>query len=108
MDRQDLTVLLEQHETDAAGEAARALRAGASFQLWAEASVPASRLLVTWPWRARCMAEDGIVTLMDFEHGLPALRRAAGAAVTLARVGMPGDSRLVFLTVDLSSCVAVL
>ncbi|MFI9325234.1 hypothetical protein ACIGXI_36420 [Kitasatospora aureofaciens] len=108
MDREDLIAALERHETDAADHAAVALRAGAPFRVWAESTVPASRLLGIWAWRAQCMAEDGVVTCKDFEQGLPDLRRAGDAPVALGRVDMTGDSRLVFLSADLSSCVAVL
>ncbi|MFI8460377.1 hypothetical protein [Kitasatospora sp. NPDC085464] len=108
MDREDLIGALERHETDAAGHAAVALRAGASFRVWAESTVPASQLLGIWAWRAQCMAEDGVVTYKDFERGLPDLRRAGDAPVALGRVDIAGDSRLVFLAADLSSCVAVL
>ncbi|MEU9048019.1 MULTISPECIES: hypothetical protein [unclassified Kitasatospora] len=108
MDREDLIAALERHETDAAGHAALALRAGASFRVWAESTVPASRLLDIWAWRAQCMAEDGIVTCKDFEQGLPNLRRAGDTPIALGRVKIAEDSRLVFLAADLSSCVAVL
>ncbi|MFF3158655.1 hypothetical protein [Streptomyces sp. NPDC057910] len=108
MDRKDLIAALEQHETDAASQAALPLRAGASFRIWAESSVPASQLLDVWAWRAQCMAEDSIVTIKDFEQGLPALRRAGDTPVALGRVDMTEDTHLVFLTADLSSCVAVL
>ncbi|MGW2795313.1 hypothetical protein ACWC9H_36080 [Streptomyces sp. NPDC001251] len=54
------------------------------------------------------MAEDSIVTIKDFEQGLPALRRAGDTRVALGRVDMTEDTHLVFLTADLSSCVAVL
>ncbi|MFD8754654.1 hypothetical protein ACFV0O_27260 [Kitasatospora sp. NPDC059577] len=108
MDRENLIAALERHETDAAGHAALALRAGASFRVWAESPVPASRLFHIWAWRARCMAEDNIVTCKDFEQGLPDLRRAGETPVAMARVDITEDSRLVFLAADLSSCVAVL
>ncbi|MFI9276046.1 hypothetical protein ACIGXM_35980 [Kitasatospora sp. NPDC052896] len=108
MDREDLMAALERHGTDAAGQVALALRAGASFRVWAESRVPASRLFAIWAWRAQCMAEDGIVTCKDFEQGLPDLRRAGDSPVALGRVDLTEDARLVFLTADLSSCVAVL
>jgi hypothetical protein len=108
VDREDLIAALERHETDAAGHVALALRAGASFRVWAESRAPASRLLGIWVWRARCMAEDGIVTCKDFEQGLPNLERAGYSPVRLGRVHIAEDSRLVFLAADLSSCVAVL
>ncbi|MFE0462559.1 hypothetical protein ACFW1A_25220 [Kitasatospora sp. NPDC058965] len=108
MDREDLIVALERHGTVAAGHVALALRAGASFRVWAESRAPASRLLDIWAWRAQCMAEDGVVTCKDFEQGLPDLRRAGDTPVALGRVDVTGDSRLVFLAADLRSCVAVL
>lgn len=54
------------------------------------------------------MAEDGVVTCKDFEKGLPDLQRAGDTPVVLGRVALTEDSHLVFLTADLSSCVAVL
>ncbi|KJY25429.1 hypothetical protein [Streptomyces sp. NRRL S-495] len=108
MDRDDLIAALEEHGTDTAGHAALALRAGTSFQVWAGSTVPADRLFAIWAWRAECLAEDGVATRWDFDQGLPDLRLAGDTPVTLGRVGMPGDSHLVFLNADLSSCVAVL
>ncbi|MFB7671968.1 hypothetical protein ACFC26_11180 [Kitasatospora purpeofusca] len=108
MDREELLVALERHGTEGAGRAALALRAGASFQVWAGSTAPASRLFAIWARRAECLAEDGIVSRWDFGQGLPDLRRAGDTAVALGRVGLAGDSQLVFLAADLSSCVAVL
>lgn len=108
VDREDLIAAVERHGTAAAGHVALALRAGASFRVWAGSTVPASQLLDIWAWRARCMAEDGVVTCKDFEQGLPDLRRAGDSPVALGRVSIAGDSRLVFLAADLTSCVAVL
>ncbi|MGW9211339.1 hypothetical protein ACWGR4_30735 [Embleya sp. NPDC055664] len=108
MDREDLIAALERHGTDAAGRAALALRAGASFRIWAESSAPARQLLDVWAWRAQCMAEDGTVALKDFEQGLPALRRAGDTPVALGRADMTEGTHLVFLTADPGSCVAVL
>ncbi|GHG19573.1 hypothetical protein [Streptomyces hydrogenans] len=108
MDREDLAAALEQHGTDAACEAALALRAGATFSVWGEAALPASRFLSVWAWRAQCMAEDGIVTRKDFEQGLPALQRLGDAPVAMGRVDATEGTRLIFLSTDLISCVAVL
>ncbi|MFF3075436.1 hypothetical protein [Kitasatospora sp. NPDC057936] len=108
MNREDLIAALERHETDAAGHAALALRAGASFRVWSESTVPAVRLLDIWTWRARCMAEDGIVTRKDFTRGLPDLRRAGDTPVVLGRVDVTEDSHLVCLAADPCSCAAVL
>ncbi|MFE3500996.1 hypothetical protein [Kitasatospora sp. NPDC059160] len=108
MEREDLITVLERNGTDGARRAALALRAGAAFQVWADATAPASRLFAIWEWRAQWMAEDGVATVKDFEQGLPALRRAGATPVALAKVEMTGDSHLVFLTTDLSACVAVL
>ncbi|MFJ2192973.1 hypothetical protein ACIOJE_34370 [Kitasatospora sp. NPDC087861] len=108
MDREDLIAALERHETDAASQAALALRAGASFRVWSESTLPASQFLSVWTWRAQCMAEDGVVTCKDFKRGLPDLRRAGDTPVALGRVDVTEDSHLVFLATDLSSCVAVL
>ncbi|WP_030394887.1 MULTISPECIES: hypothetical protein [Kitasatospora] len=58
MDREELLVALERHGTEAAGRAALALRAGASFQVWAGSTAPASRLFAIWARRAECLAED--------------------------------------------------
>ncbi|WP_369220593.1 hypothetical protein AB5J52_00210 [Streptomyces sp. R39] len=107
MDREDLSAALERHGTDGACEAALALRAGAAFWVRPE-TVPASRILSIWAWRAQCMAEDGTVTRKDFERGLPDLQRAGDAPVALGRVGTAEDTHLIFLTADLSSCLAVL
>ncbi|MFD7452604.1 hypothetical protein [Kitasatospora sp. NPDC059827] len=108
MEREDLITVLERHGTDGALGAATALRAGAAFQVWSGSSAPARQLFAIWEWRAQWMAEDGVVTVKDFEQGLPALRRAGATPVALAKVKMTGDSHLVFLTTDLSACVAVL
>ncbi|SDT83189.1 hypothetical protein SAMN05216371_8002 [Streptomyces sp. TLI_053] len=54
------------------------------------------------------MAEDGTVTCKDFEQGLPGLRRAGRTPVVLGRVDVTEDTHLIFLTADLSSCIAVL
>ncbi|MFJ7247043.1 hypothetical protein ACIQWA_20690 [Kitasatospora sp. NPDC098652] len=108
MERESLITILERHGTDGAQRAALALRAGAGFQVWAGSTAPAGQLFAIWEWRARWMAEDGVVTAKDFEQGLPALRRAGDTPVALGRVQMAGDSHLVFLTADLGGCVAVL
>ncbi|MFD8318397.1 hypothetical protein [Kitasatospora purpeofusca] len=108
MDRDELIAALERHGTEGAGRAALALCAGTSFQVWAGSTVPASRLFAVWTWRAECLAEDGIVSRWDFDQGLPDLRRAGDTPVALGRVGTGEGSHLVFLTADLSSCVAVL
>ncbi|WP_328954607.1 hypothetical protein [Kitasatospora purpeofusca] len=108
MDREELIAALERHGTEGAGRSVLALRAGTSFQVWAGSTAPASRLFAIWAWRAECLAEDGIVSHWDFDQGLPDLRRAGDTAVALGQVGTAGDSQLVFLTADLSSCVAVL
>ncbi|MCX4757380.1 hypothetical protein [Kitasatospora purpeofusca] len=108
MDREELIAALERHGTEGAGRAALALRTGISFQVWAGSTTPAGRLFAIWAWRAECLAEDGIAGQWDFGQGLPDLRRAGDTPVALGRVGMGEDSHLVFLTADLSSCVAVL
>ncbi|WP_406207737.1 hypothetical protein OH807_35390 [Kitasatospora sp. NBC_01560] len=108
MDRDELVAALERHGTDAAGRAAAALRAGAPFKVWAGSTAPACNLHGIWAWRAQWMAEDGVVTCKDFEKGLPDLQRAGDTPVVLGRVALTEDSHLVFLTADLSSCVAVL
>ncbi|WP_435650693.1 hypothetical protein [Kitasatospora purpeofusca] len=108
MDREELIAALEQHGTEGAGRAALALRAGTSFEVWAGSTVPASRLFAIWAWRAECLAEDGIVSQWDFDRGLPDLQHVGDTPVAMGRVGMGEDSHLVFLTADLSSCVAVL
>ncbi|WP_030247281.1 hypothetical protein [Streptomyces sp. NRRL S-350] len=107
MNREDLATALERHATDAANEAAQALRAGAAFRVWEELQ-SAHRFLNIWAWRAECMAQDGVSTCKDFEQGLPDLRRAADTPVALGRVATAEDIHLVFLTADLKSCVAVL
>ena len=61
-----------------------------------------------WRWRAQCMAEEGVATCKDFEHGLPALQHAGDARVALGRIDTEVGTRLVFLAADLASCVAVL
>jgi hypothetical protein len=108
VDRDSLIAALERHGTDAASQAALALRAGSTFWVSASSTVPASELFTIWAWRARRMAEDGIVTRKDFKQGLPALKHAGGAPVILGRVGMAEDTYIIFLAADLKSCVAVL
>ncbi|MEK2491711.1 hypothetical protein WN990_19360 [Kitasatospora purpeofusca] len=109
MDREELIAALEGHGTEGAGRAALALRIGAPFRLpSAGSTVPAREIFDVWTWRAACMAADGFVTCKDFDRGLPDLERAGDTPVAMGRVGMGEDSHLVFLTADLSSCVAVL
>ncbi|MFD4908255.1 hypothetical protein [Kitasatospora purpeofusca] len=108
MDREELIAALERHGTEGAGRSVLALRAGTSLRVWAGSTAPASRLFAIWAWRAECLAEDGIVSQRDFDRGLPDLQRAGDTPVAMGRVGMGKDSHLVFLTADLSSCVAVL
>ncbi|MFC8828597.1 hypothetical protein ACFT9I_24990 [Streptomyces sp. NPDC057137] len=108
MNREDLAAALERHATGAAHGVAKALQAGADFKVWAESPLSARRYLDVWAWRAECMAEDGVSTCMDFEQGLPALRRAGDDPVSLGRVDAAEGTHLVFLAVDLKSCVAVL
>ncbi|MFI0114545.1 hypothetical protein [Streptomyces globisporus] len=108
MEREDLADALERHGTDAASQAALALRTGAAFQVWAETMQPARRCLDIWTWRAQCIAQDGVVTYKNFEQGLPALRRAGDTPVVLGRVDTAEGTHVLFLDSDLSSCVAVL
>ncbi|MFD7416629.1 hypothetical protein [Kitasatospora purpeofusca] len=109
MDREELIAALERHGTEGADRAAQALRAGTSFRVgFAGTTVPVGEILDIWTWRAACMAKEGILTCKDFEQGLPHLWRAGDALVAMRQVGMGEDSHLVFLTPDLSSCVAVL
>lgn len=107
VNREDLATALERHATDAANEAALALRAGAVFKVW-EGLQSAHRYLDIYAWRAECMAQDGISTCKDFEQGLPNLRRAGDDPVALGRVDTAEGTHLVFLDADLKSCVAVL
>ncbi|MER7828479.1 hypothetical protein ABTX85_38785 [Streptomyces sp. NPDC096097] len=107
MNREDLATALERHATDAASAAALALRTGAAFKVW-EKLQSAQQYLDIYAWRAECMAQDGVSTCKDFEHGLPDLRRAGDAPVALGRVDTAVGTHLVFLAADLKSCVAVL
>ncbi|MET9852139.1 hypothetical protein ABZY57_04175 [Streptomyces sp. NPDC006450] len=107
MNREDLANALEGHPTDAANEAALALRAGATFKVWQQLQ-SAHRYLDVYAWRAECMAQDGVSTCKDFEQGLPDLRRAGDDPVALGRVDTAEGTHLVFLAADLKSCVAVL
>jgi hypothetical protein len=108
VEREDLAVALERHGTDAAAQVALALRAGAAFWVRPDPTQPARNYIDVWTWRARCLAEDDTVTCKDFDHGLPALQRAGDAPVALGRVDTAEGTHLVFLTKDLTSCVAVL
>lgn len=107
VNREDLATALERHATDAANEAALALRAGAVFKVWEEPQ-SAHRYLDIYARRAECMAQDGVSTCKDFEQGLPDLRRAGDDPVALGRVDTAEGTHLVFLDADLKSCVAVL
>ncbi|MGW7673736.1 hypothetical protein ACWGJX_42665 [Streptomyces sp. NPDC054775] len=69
VNREDLATALERHATDAANEAALALRAGAVFKVWEELQ-SAHHYLDIYAWRAECMAQDGISTCKDFETGV--------------------------------------
>ncbi|MYR47616.1 hypothetical protein GTY83_00540 [Streptomyces sp. SID4928] len=108
MEREDLAVALERHGTNTAGQVALALRAGATFWVDGESMQSARRHFGFWAWRAQCMAEDGTVSCKDFKQGLPALDHWGDALVALGRVDTAKGTHLVFLTADLSSCVAVL
>jgi hypothetical protein len=105
--REQLAAALTANNGVRAREARVVLLAGADFAWLSERrTLSALRLWDTWSWRLEGLRETGVTPRTGVSDVVDRLRDAGDAPIHLVRISGPDRARTVFLSADLTVCLA--
>ncbi|MFE0457242.1 hypothetical protein ACFW2D_39365 [Streptomyces sp. NPDC058914] len=108
MIRSDLESALARDDSPSARAAHLTLQAGADFVLLSEGrqTVPARQLWDIWAFRHQTMLETGVTPRPGLAEAIGKLHAAGTSPVRLAKITSPQQRFVIFLTEDLTHCIA--
>ncbi|MER5992774.1 hypothetical protein [Streptomyces viridosporus] len=108
MTREQLAAALTLNGCDAAHEARARLLAGADFTWLSDGhrAQSAHRYWDVWSWRLEVMLDTGVMPRPGLAEAVAHLRAADEAETHLATVSAPDRRFTVFLSADLTNCIA--
>ncbi|MFI0901573.1 hypothetical protein [Streptomyces sp. NPDC020983] len=108
MIRSDLESALTRDDSPSARAALLALQAGADFELVSEGHPPISarRLWSTLDFRHQTMLDTGVTPRPGLAEAVGRLQAAGTSLVHLAKITSPQRRFVIYLTEDLTHCIA--
>ncbi|MFE5619587.1 hypothetical protein [Streptomyces sp. NPDC056524] len=106
MDRDALQSALSQDGSISARAALAELAAGADFQVFLNQTTSARQLWDTWSWRHEVMLDTGVTPRPGLAEAIVGLQAAGAARVYMATVIGSQRRFTIFLSEDLTQCVA--
>ncbi|MEU6882891.1 hypothetical protein [Streptomyces sp. NPDC046712] len=106
MNREDLESVLDQHDSASARAALAELQVGVNFELFRSNTVPARQLWDIRSHRHQVMLDTGVVPRPGLADAVDRLHAAGAARIYLARITGPQRRFIVFLSEDLTRCIA--
>ncbi|MDT9683255.1 hypothetical protein RND61_14405 [Streptomyces sp. TRM76323] len=106
MNRDALQSALTQDDSVSARAALAELEAGADFQVFLNQTASARQLWATWSWRHQVMLDTGVTPRPGLAEVIAGLEAAGAARVYMATVTGSQRRFTIFLSEDLTHCVA--
>ncbi|AYL33978.1 hypothetical protein ACFTZ8_13895 [Streptomyces fungicidicus] len=106
MDRDTLQSALSQDVSASARAALAQLEAGADFEVFLNQTASAQQLWDIWSWRHEVMLETGVTPRPGLVEAIAGLQAAGTARVYMATVTGTRRRFTIFLSEDLTQCVA--
>ncbi|MEU3688905.1 hypothetical protein [Streptomyces narbonensis] len=106
MDRDSLQSALSQDVSASARAALAELEAGADFEVFLNQTASARQLWDIWSWRHEVMLDTGVIPRPGLAEAVARLRAAGTARVYMATVTGSWGRFTLFLSEDLTQCVA--
>ncbi|MFE0700910.1 hypothetical protein [Streptomyces sp. NPDC058872] len=106
MNRDALQSALSQHGSVSARTALAELEAGADCEVFSNQTASAQRLWNIWSWRHEVMLDTGVTPRPGLVEAIAGLQAAGTAPVYLATVTGTRRRFTIFLSEDLTQCVA--
>jgi beta-phosphoglucomutase-like phosphatase (HAD superfamily) len=106
MDRDTLQSALSQDVSASARATLAQLEAGADFEVFLNQTASAQQLWDIWSWRHEVMLETGVTPRPGLVEAIAGLQAAGTARVYMATVTGTRRRFTIFLSEDLTQCVA--